>query len=229
MKALFFISVFILASVTITAQDVDTTFRDVSLKIVDKKSRPIQSIVVHTTTGTQTGMTDHNGLYVFRNLSDNDSLTMLLPKYGETVIPVSGMDSIVVTLRSAQRMYYRDLGTDLVYEQNKMEPSTQLDVQSILQKNNYSSLYDLLQGRVAGLNLTQSGSGEIQANIRGQRSFLLSSEPLVVLDGIPIGTLSEANSMINVRDIKTIEVLKSGSEYGVRGANGVILIKTRTE
>jgi hypothetical protein len=63
-------------------------------------------------------------------------------------------------------------------------------------QHSYRSLAELLVGRVAGLNITSTGTfGETTANIRGQHSFMLSSEPLVVLNGIAIGTLNEVNNI----------------------------------
>ena len=83
-----------------------------------------------------------------------------------------------------------------------------------------ATIAEILKGRVAGV--------EVMGNrvlIRGKSSIMGSNEPLYVVDGVP---LMFAPSM-NPLDIETIEVLK-GSEtalYGVRGANGVIVITTK--
>ena len=86
-----------------------------------------------------------------------------------------------------------------------------------------------LQGRVAGVLMTQTGSkpgDEMQIRIRGQRSLSASNDPLIVLDDIPfMGVLSD----INPADIKSMDILKDASAtaiYGSRGANGVIIITT---
>ncbi|HAH37101.1 MAG TPA: SusC/RagA family TonB-linked outer membrane protein, partial [Algoriphagus sp.] len=87
-----------------------------------------------------------------------------------------------------------------------------------------------LQGRAAGVDVTQPGSkpgSPPQVRIRGRRSFNASNEPLYVVDGIPIvGGLDD----INPQDITSMEVLKDASAtaiYGSRGANGVVLITTK--
>jgi len=87
-----------------------------------------------------------------------------------------------------------------------------------------------LQGRAAGVDVTQSGSkpgAAPQVRIRGRRSFNASNEPLYVVDGIPlVGGLDD----INPQDITSMEVLKDASAtaiYGSRGANGVVLITTK--
>ncbi|MDX5340184.1 MAG: TonB-dependent receptor [Cyclobacteriaceae bacterium] len=87
-----------------------------------------------------------------------------------------------------------------------------------------------LQGRAAGVDVTQAGSkpgSSPQVRIRGRRSFNASNEPLYVVDGIPtVGGLED----INPNDITSMEVLKDASAtaiYGSRGSNGVVLITTK--
>ncbi|MGB3146081.1 MAG: TonB-dependent receptor [Maribacter sp.] len=107
----------------------------------------------------------------------------------------------------------------------------------------------LLQGKIAGVNVT-TGSGEpgsaIDINIRGVNSIGSSSNPLFVVDGVPLdggsstavglpgvgGTSRPKNPLnfLNPQDIESITVLKDASAtaiYGTRGANGVILIETK--
>ncbi len=105
-----------------------------------------------------------------------------------------------------------------------------------------------LAGRLAGVNVLQNDNsprGGFSINIRGVNSFSTSSQPLYVLDGIPYETTgvpsSDANggiqqadnplSILNPNDIASIEVLRDASAtaiYGSRGANGVVLITTKT-
>ena len=93
------------------------------------------------------------------------------------------------------------------------------------------SIEQLLMGRFPGVEVTRTPNGGISVRIRGTTSFLGNNEPLYVLDGIPMepgpgGSLT----WINPYDIASIEVLKNAAEtaiYGMRGANGVIVITTR--
>jgi TonB-linked SusC/RagA family outer membrane protein len=98
-----------------------------------------------------------------------------------------------------------------------------------LNQNAATNAAQALQGRIAGVLMTQTGSkpgDEMQIRIRGQRSLSASNDPLIVLDGIPfMGQLSD----INPTDIKSMDILKDASAtaiYGSRGANGVIIITT---
>ncbi|HEV3326033.1 MAG TPA: TonB-dependent receptor, partial [Puia sp.] len=85
-----------------------------------------------------------------------------------------------------------------------------------------------LQGKVAGVQITSSGQpgSQPQVIIRGAGSILGGANPLYVVDGIWTDDITN----INTADILSVDVLKdasSASIYGVRGANGVILITTR--
>ena len=235
MKYINIFFLFALMSVTIKAQNVDSQKKRISMIILDKKERPMSNIVVRSLSSTKAGLTDRSGVFVFADMSGNDTISMMLPNYGEIFIPVVGKDSIVVKLRSARRYYYasyeeQNVVTEGLREFNhkhKVEPIDLLDVQEMLSKHHYNSLTDLLQG-VAGLNLTpHDGFLNTSANMRGPTSLYGSNEPLVVLDGVRMGSFSQAEKMINIYDIKTIEVQKNATQWGAFGANGAIVIKTK--
>ena len=89
----------------------------------------------------------------------------------------------------------------------------------------------VLMGRFPGVTVTRTSDGGVAVRIRGTTSIRGSNEPLYVIDGVEIqagpgGSLSG----INPHDIASIEVVKDPvgtAIYGVRGANGVIVIKTK--
>ena len=96
-----------------------------------------------------------------------------------------------------------------------------------------ANIADAMQGQVAGLQVySNSGdAGQINAtsmNIRGIGSLEASNEPLVVVDGTPVG--SSVMGLMNANDIESITTLKDASAtsiYGSRAANGVIYIVTK--
>lgn len=96
-------------------------------------------------------------------------------------------------------------------------------------RGNFTNPQSLLQGKVAGLNIsTPGGSPNAQPTVRlrGISSFGANSSPLIVLDGV-IGASIDA---VDPNDIESIDVLKDASAaaiYGTRGAAGVILITTK--
>ncbi len=99
-----------------------------------------------------------------------------------------------------------------------------------IQEMPITNLGQALQGRVAGVDVTQNGSkpGSVPTiRIRGRRSFSASNDPLYVVDGIP---LSAGYEDMNPNDVASMEVLKDATAtaiYGARGANGVVLITTK--
>jgi TonB-dependent SusC/RagA subfamily outer membrane receptor len=93
------------------------------------------------------------------------------------------------------------------------------------------SLEELLVTRVPGLSLSRARDGHLVIHIRGTSTLLGEEEPLFVLNGLPLETPIGGNLWsINPHDIEYIKVLRDAAStamYGVRGANGVILIKTK--
>src|SRR5215203_4887525 len=90
------------------------------------------------------------------------------------------------------------------------------------------SISQALQGRVAGVQVTNNGSPGTQpiVRIRGISSISFASDPLYVIDGFPTGNLAT----IDTRDIESVDVLKDASAaaiYGSRATNGVIMITTK--
>lgn len=114
-----------------------------------------------------------------------------------------------------------------------------------LKEQPISSFNQALQGRVSGVQITNSSNapgGGITVRVRGGNSISASNDPLYVIDGFPITNPSPASgagnsaifanplASINPNDIESIEVLKDASAtaiYGSRGANGVVLVTTK--
>ncbi len=88
----------------------------------------------------------------------------------------------------------------------------------------------LLQGKVAGLNISKPGgnpNGGFNIRLRGISSFGANAEPLIVIDGV----IGASLSTVDPNDIESMDVLKDGSAaaiYGTRGSAGVILVTTKS-
>jgi TonB-linked SusC/RagA family outer membrane protein len=106
------------------------------------------------------------------------------------------------------------------------------------QKGAIASPEQLLQGKVAGLQITSGGGsagGGSTIRIRGGASLNASNDPLIVIDGVPVDNnnlpgSSNLLNTINPNDIESISVLKDASAtalYGSRASNGVIIITTK--
>ena len=83
----------------------------------------------------------------------------------------------------------------------------------------YTNMYDYLRGRVPGVTVVGK-----TIRIRSVDTPNGNADPLILVDGVPVDDISD----INPGDVQSVEVLKdsSSSIYGIRGANGVILITT---
>jgi TonB-dependent SusC/RagA subfamily outer membrane receptor len=214
------------------AQNESVQSRDFSVRIINRRGRPVVSVVMQALSTGEVGITGDDGRYLFSDIAPKEDIRLFLDERGEMVVPVEGLDSLLVVLRATQQVEYLDaatkqqleLGYGTIPVVDNLRPANELDVVEVLRTSSYSRLLDLMRGRFAGVEIKQDGS----VIIRGNNSLFTSVEPLVVIDGVAqMGTLLEVDGYINVHDIEKITVLKDGSMYGSRGANGVIIITTR--
>lgn len=107
---------------------------------------------------------------------------------------------------------------DLTYSISSLDASE-------FDKGNYLTIYDYLEGRVPGVEVIKTGTATASVRIRGLGTLNSSTEPLYIVDGVQMNDIS----MINPKDVKSVDVLKDASTaiYGTRGANGVIIITTK--
>ena len=101
-----------------------------------------------------------------------------------------------------------------------------------LDQRRVTRVEELIQGRVAGVQVHRTPGGGFSVRIRGASTILGDGEPLYVVDGVPLRSMGPGGALdgISPADVARIDVLKDGASaaiYGVQGANGVILITTR--
>jgi len=93
------------------------------------------------------------------------------------------------------------------------------------------SLAEMLIARVPGATMTRAPDGRMVLQLRGDNTIMGNAEALFVVNGIPLGPAVSGNlAAIDVHDIETVQVLRDATAtaaYGVRGANGVIVIRTK--
>ena len=208
----------------------DTDKKNVKLTVLNQKERPMNNIKVSVYNNSQSGKTDKSGQFDFIYLTDKDSIKVVLPTVGETVISVDGLDAIVIKRLSSNSYSYLDKNAKSITVEKAMRKNADvLDVPAILAKRQASSLIELLKGHMPGLYIDPKNI----ATVRGAGSFNVATNPdqtyevVVFVDGTIVGTVKDANIFLNVHDILTIELNKSGSGYGMQGANGVLVILTK--
>ena len=111
-----------------------------------------------------------------------------------------------------------NIGYGKVKRSNSTASTSHLDIP---QGSGYTSIYEYIQGRVAGVEVRGT-----EIRVRGERSIIADNSPLFVVDGMVVPDIG----YISPDEVSRIDVLKDASStaiYGARGANGVILITTR--
>ncbi len=209
----------------------------VSGKITDGDGAPLPgaSVVVKgTTTGTQS---DFDGNYSLDNVASNGTLVVSYLGFGTRELPVNGQTTINVVLQEdAQALEevvvvgYGELKVKDLTSAITTVKSEELEIAPVGQA------MQALQGKVAGLQIINNGSPGKSPTVRvrgiGSYDTNLNDEddpsaPLYVVDGAFFDNID----FLNTADIASISVLKDASAaaiYGVRAANGVVLIETKS-
>jgi len=206
--------------------------KTVTGKVTDADGLPIPGANIQVK-GTDQGMqTDFDGNFSIE-VSSDQTLVFTYLGYEKQEIPVGNQTTINVTLEQGAEMLNEVLviGNVTQTREKSTVSSVKLSSRSIENRPN-PSVAQTLNGQVAGLNITTNTGqpgGNSTVQIRGVGSINGNTEPLFVMDGIPI---DEDNfRSLNPQEIESVEVLKDAAAtavYGNRGANGVVIITTKT-
>ncbi|WP_299386032.1 TonB-dependent receptor [uncultured Lacinutrix sp.] len=195
----------------------------------------VNVVIKNTTKGTTT---DFDGKYSIE-INKGDILVFSYIGYSSTEVTYNNQSQINAALLEDSSLLEEIviIGYGGVKKED-LTGTTDLLTSEDFNKGPIVSAQSLISGKVAGVNVT-SGSGAPgdgqSINIRGAGSLSLTTQPLFVVDGIPldnggVGGSRNPLNFINPNDIETFVVLKDASStaiYGSRGANGVILITTK--
>ena len=201
----------------------------VSGTIIDENKMPLLGVNVIVKNESRGTTTDFDGNYTVQNISSGDVLQFSYLGFQTQEITVNDQQTINVTLQTdseaLNEVVVIGYGT-----QSRKEITGAVSVvgSETIEDLNPARVEQALQGRVAGVNITSTSGSPGSAstiNIRGI-STNGDNRPLILVDGNVIEDLS----VINPNDIESINVLKDATAgiYGVRAANGVILITTKT-
>lgn len=246
-QRLFKVSLFLLAIFCFAFAEAQTT---VSGTVTDG-TLPMPGVNIFiqgTTTGTTT---DFDGMYTLNNVPNDAVLVFSFIGFSQQVIPVNGRSTINVTLQedAAALSEVVVIGYGSVQRRDATGAVATVSAEDF-NRGVVASPEELIQGRTAGLQVT-SASGEpgagVNIRIRGTTSVRGGNDPLFVVDGVPLagdnvaaggsnvgfGDSSPKNPLnfLNPQDIESMSVLKDASAtaiYGSRGANGVVIITTKS-
>lgn len=229
--------------------------RTITGKITSKEDGNAMPGVNIVLKGTQRGSSSNAmGNFSIEVPNNNAVLVFSFVGYKTQEIPVASRSIIEVALEpgaeSLQEVVVTALGINR--EKRSLAYSVgELKSEDIVKASN-PNLLKALDGKVSGVNLTSLSSdptSSVLVNIRGSSAMptlsdanvSLKSQPLYVINGVPVGTQSFTNkdgvdfgnilSQLNPEDIASVTILKGGSAgalYGAEGGNGVIMITTKS-
>jgi TonB-linked SusC/RagA family outer membrane protein len=200
-------------------------------KVTDAGNQPINKVSI-LEKGTSNGTTTKEDGSFSLSVSSNDAVLLISAVGFKTQeLAVKGRNTFVIVMQVNQR----DIDEVVVIGYGTKKRSDVTGSVSSVPKERLSQLpvtnvLHAIQGAVAGVNISQNSSvpgSSANVLIRGVNSITAGTGPLVVLDGVPFaGFIND----INPNDIASVDVLKDVSAvaiYGVKGANGVILVTTK--
>lgn len=220
----------------LSAQEVTTSQageRTIKGKVTDESGTALPGATV-LVKGTNIGsITDMEGLYVLNVPEEATALIFSYIGYLQQEVAINGRSVIDISLQpdvtSLEEVVVVGYGTQ---EKSAVTGSVASLSRERFVDRSFNNVLQSMSGQLPGVNITQAqgapGSSPI-VRIRGISSITAGTEPLYVVDGLPLEDFNL--NMINPQDIESVEVLKDASSaaiYGSRGANGVILITTRT-
>ena len=218
-------------------------------KVTDSSGSPMPGVNVFISGTTKGTITNTEGIYsITVDDINNTKLTFSFVGFDKQTIKLNGRTTLNVQLKETPT----SIEEVVVYSYGRLKKSDLTgSVSSVkLETNNAPSatVDQLLQGRAGGVSVSTASAepgANVNVRIRGLNSLSVSNQPLYVIDGIPMDVgINTPNSMgasedksysplvgINPSDIASIEILKDASAtaiYGSRGANGVVLITTKS-
>ena len=195
--------------------------------IVNKSGKAIRNVPV-SVSGKEMNHTDRKGIFMIVDDHLPDTITIMLPSKKLFQIPVNGMNFLKINTN--ETAYSVSLAKDQIvnigYGEMRKSRSTTGDFSvtgDALRETGESSIIQALVGKIPGLNLVYNNNGTPTILIRGGSSMEGNNDPLYVVDGSIVDDLS----YLNINDVDRIDVLKDGSIYGARGANGAIVVTTK--
>jgi len=216
--------------------------------VADENGTPLSGVSITVKNGEGGTQTGTDGKYRI-SVDENATLIFSYVGHASSEVTVKKQTVINVTLKTADN----DLNQVVVIgygtaRKSDLTGSVGRIGTADLNRNKTTDVLSAMQGKIAGVEIA-SQSGELGSGlnitVRGGSSIYGSSTPLFVIDGIPLdvntnesasasvpsSTTSNPLANINPADIESVEVLKDASAtaiYGSRGANGVVLIVTKS-
>lgn len=187
--------------------------------VVDEMGEPLIGVTVKVKGTVNATITDMDGNFTLK-CPANATLEISYVGYVTATVKANQAQKVQMKPDSQMMEEVVVIGFGTVKKRDVTGSVSSVKADAILQAPT-SDVATALQGRITGLDIS---GGELR--IRGNRSINGSNEPLVIIDGVQGGSMSD----LNPQDIESVDVLKDASStaiYGSQGANGVIIITTK--
>jgi TonB-linked SusC/RagA family outer membrane protein len=219
-------------------------------KVIDEAGKAIVGATISIKNSKSVVSSDEKGNFTIEVPASAAILVVSFVGMETTELNIGNKSTVTIALKSSSTALEDVvvIGYGSVKKSDVTGSAQRLNREDLL-RDNPGNILQALQGKLAGVNVTQNdgapGAG-ISIRIRGSNSFLGGTEPLYVIDGVPFNNSNSGSTpeslggdekqtlnalaFLNPDDIESIDVLKDASAtaiYGSRGANGVVLITTR--
>lgn len=206
--------------------------KNVTGTVTDPTGEPLIGVSVQVKGAKQGAITDFDGNFKLANVPEGSTLVFSYIGYVTEEARVgAGNAPLKITLREDAQSLEEVvvIGYGSVKKKDITGSVATVDAEALVAVP-VASAVEALQGKLAGVQITTtegSPDAEMKIRVRGGGSITQSNDPLYIVDGFPVDNISD----IPTTDIEDITVLKDASStaiYGSRGANGVIIVTTKS-
>lgn len=205
--------------------------KTISGTVRDDRSEPLPGATLVVAGSNAYAITDSNGKFSL-SASQGQEITVSYLGFDDYVFTVTGTSQYNINMRPSEATLLNEsvaIGYGTTTKKEVTGSVTSLRSEDF-DKGAFNSPAGMLQGKVAGLQITNPNGGDPNGSfeilLRGTNTLSAGQGPLIIIDGVVDADLST----INFQEVETIDVLKDGSAaaiYGTRGTNGVIIITTK--
>lgn len=205
--------------------------KTISGTVRDDRSEPLPGATLVVAGSNAYAITDSNGKFSL-SASQGQEITVSYLGFDDYIFTVTGTSQYNINMRPSEATMLNEsvaIGYGTTTKKEVTGSVTSLRSEDF-DRGAYNSPAGMLQGKVAGLQITNPNGGDPNGSfeilLRGTNTLSAGQGPLIIIDGVVDADLST----INFQEVETIDVLKDGSAaaiYGTRGTNGVIIITTK--
>jgi Outer membrane cobalamin receptor protein len=200
--------------------------RNVIGTIVSERGIPVKNIKLSVVGLPNTAKTNKNGEFTLKNVRSEDSIVINVNKKAYAKFCLGENDSLKLVLSDKTIAFHNqnNLPTEdiLVFygttSKSENIASSSVVTAKMIERMNALTIEDAIKGQMAGVDVNDGA-----VTMRGVKSFNMSNNALVIVDGMEMTSLPN----ISAHDVESIEAIKDGFGYGVKGACGVLIIKTK--